>query len=61
MMEKVVQRSPRVKFLLKVEISVTTTKFDKKLAYWPLAALLFILFLPYLVSPVSNLIIVLLI
>ena len=32
----------------KVEISVTTTKFDKKLAYWPLAAPLFILFLHFL-------------
>ena len=31
----------RVKFLPKVEINVTITKFDKKLAYWPLAALLF--------------------
>ena len=32
----------------KVGISVTTTKFDKKLAYWPLAAPLFILFFHFL-------------
>ena len=40
--------SPRVKFLPKVGISVTTMKFDKKLTYWPLAAPLFILFLHFL-------------
>ena len=37
-----------IKFSPKLEFGVITTKFGGKLAYWPIAALLFILFFSYI-------------
>ena len=41
------RNAPWVKFSPKLEFCVNTSKLGEKLAYWPIAALLFILFLHY--------------
>ena len=41
------RNAPWVKFSLQLEFCVNTSKVGKKLAYWPIAALLFILFIHF--------------